>query len=155
MRVKTFSNILRLVSPRRFVTSGLTALAIFGLIVLVNVNPWLHEQWVLSTTEQPERLTELYFDNPNNLPATVTAGKPVTVSYHVHNLEAQQTTYQVRVSLVVNGKVQTISQRSFVLPDDASVSIPVSFSASAAHQNLELVVDLLNENESIDFRSAS
>jgi hypothetical protein len=145
---------------KRLTTSPLLAINVLFILIilfadLVNLNPWIHEQWVLSTTEQPEKITELSFVNPNSLPTTVTPGKPYTVSYNLHNLQSQTTKYDVRTSLVVNGSVQTISERKFTLPNDASVNLPVSFTATKPHENLELVIDVLNINESIYFRVAS
>jgi hypothetical protein len=140
---------------KKLIPGLILAGAVFGTVALIQTNPWLHQQWVLSTTQQPDRLTELYFDNPNALPKVTWAGKTEHVSYHVHNLESRTTTYTARVNLVVNGQIQTIQQNQFVLPNDGQLSIPVTYTPSAKNQHLQLSVDLLGQNESITFRSST
>jgi hypothetical protein len=127
---------------------------VVGGAVLMRI-PAVAYQVKISTTEMPEKLTELYFDNPDTLPTTVKPNQPVTIRYHIHNLEYQGTAYQVRVSLVTNGKVSTIEQKAFTLPSSASVDIPVTFTPTASGTNYELVVNLIGQNESILFRSHS
>lgn len=46
---------------------------------------------------QPERLTELYFTNPNSLPSAYTPGQTQTVQFTTHNLEYQTETYQYKI----------------------------------------------------------
>lgn len=46
---------------------------------------------------RPERLTELYFTDHRNLPATYAPGQQQTVKFTVHNLEHRRTTYKYAV----------------------------------------------------------
>lgn len=102
---------------------------------------------------RPERLTELYFTHPNNLPAKYTPGQTQKVSFTVHNLEYQKTTYHYAiVEASQNGSDQqqldsgsfTLSQNQYARP---MLDIALKDDGSAA----TISVLLRGQNESITY----
>ncbi len=108
----------------------------------------------LATTKQPERFTELYFNNSQKLPTQVTPGKYYTFSFHVTNQEYSTIDYTAQASFVSGTLTRPLRTLSFVLPQGGSQDETVTFQAPKTSQ-FELEVSLPNQNETIYFRSAS
>ena len=113
------------------------------------------QAWTLATTHQPERFTELYFSHPQSLPTNVTTGKPVTVVYHITNQEAATTIYRPQVTLTENGHSRLISQAYLVLAAGQGSDLTVTFTTTLPHAQLEFVISLPDQQQTIQFRSQS
>jgi hypothetical protein len=109
----------------------------------------------LATTKQPERFTELYFNNTGALPTQVTAGKLYTFSFDVTNREYTTTEYLAQTSIVTGTSTTPLRNYTFELREGASQNESVTFKAPEAGTQFELMVTLPNQNETIYFRSAS
>lgn len=134
---------------------GLLAfIAILAVMTGISYKP-LASAVSAATINQPEPVTELYFNDPVHLPQTVTAGEPSTFSYHIANHEGKATTYRVRITQFTNGRPDIIADTSIQVADGQAITVPQTFIAPAAGEQLELVVDLLDQGESLHFRSAS
>ena len=102
---------------------------------------------------EPEKLTELYFTHPNNLPTMYTPGQSQTVSFTTHNLEYQTVDYHY----VINEQSQTTNQShtlasgSFVLPQNIYHNTSVNIPTVDLGPHVKLEVVLTNINESIDY----
>lgn len=81
---------------------------------------------------RPERLTELYFPDHKQLPATYAPGQQQTIRYSIHNIEYRTTTYTAVVTQtdMSNQTQQTLSRQAIVLTHDATTerSTPVTLS---------------------------
>ncbi|MDB5184820.1 MAG: hypothetical protein JWN38_628 [Candidatus Saccharibacteria bacterium] len=77
------------------VIAVVVVLAIGGIANASSIKNQLND-WKL--LPQPERLTELYFTDHLNLPASYMPGTPQTVLFSVHNLEGHRQTYTYTVT---------------------------------------------------------
>lgn len=71
---------------------------------------------------RPQRLTELYFTDYTKLPQLLRAGDTQTLTFTVHNLEHQTTTYHYKVVAISpeSGAEQALASGTFMLKHDAS-----------------------------------
>jgi hypothetical protein len=102
---------------------------------------------------QSEHLTELYFLNPNTLPATYQTGQSQTVTFVVHNLEGKPVTYSYKI-VSTNGNEQLLTvftQGSFRLNDGQYTTKMAIIHFTDIGQHAKVVVELTNVNESIDY----
>jgi hypothetical protein len=102
---------------------------------------------------EPERLTELYFTQPNSLPKQYAPGQTQTVRFTTHNLEYQTTAYQYHIveTSQANNQSQTLASGSFTLPQNAYKQETVNISTVDLGQHVKVEVNLMNVNESIDY----
>lgn len=85
-------------SRRRLASIFVPLLIVVVLVLSIGYHQQIKNQlnaWKL--LPQPERLTELYFTDPNNLPSTYVPGQTQTVKFTTHNLEYQTETYQYKI----------------------------------------------------------
>lgn len=92
-------------------------LIVLAVVNYTALNRQLHS-WKL--LPEPERLTELYFDDHTHLPATYEPGLPQRFSFTVHNLEYQSITYHYQVlQSTEDGSRQTeLTAGEFTLQQD-------------------------------------
>jgi hypothetical protein len=106
----------------------------------------------LDLIPQPERFTELYFEDASNLPRMTVAKQPIEFAFTIHNLEGVTTTYPYSVYLkypFANNDVLVSS--TITLADNATTTIPIQYVFPATNEQVEVVVDLTSLNQSIDF----
>jgi uncharacterized membrane protein len=135
---------------------GATGAVLLIIIVLIFANSQSIknqlDSWKL--LPQPEKLTELYFTNPNNLPTTYSPGQQQDVQFTIHNIEykTEHYTYQIiennqagtdPVTLTNNGSF-TLNQNQY-----GKISNPVTLANLGTRVKVE--VKLLNVNESINY----
>lgn len=108
-----------------------------------------------ATTRQPERFTELYFSNHLTLPREVTTNQPVYVAFTIANHEAATTAYPYRVRLVENGRSRIIEADTLQLTDGARQSRTVQFAVARTGQQIEVIVELPDQHQTIHFRAKS
>ena len=99
----------------------------------------------------PETYTELYFNNTAQLPTSATA-QPVAFSFSIHNVTGQPTNYPYEVILmgpvgagriILSGYADTASGQTF--------DVPVRAQLPKGLVNSQIVVELPNQSQSIDF----
>ena len=101
---------------------------------------------------EPERLTELYFNNSSNLPTTYTPNQSQSFSFSVHNLEYRNMSYYYTISVGSGQSSSTPLQRgSFYLAQNHYKKIPVSLAMPDLGSRTKVIVSLTNPNESIDY----
>jgi hypothetical protein len=102
---------------------------------------------------EPERLTELYFTQPNSLPASYKPGQPQTVNFTVHNLEYRTTAYNYQViEQTQNGATsQTLTSGSFTLGQNQYKSPVLDIIPTDLGSHVKISVKLVSQNESIDY----
>jgi hypothetical protein len=135
------------------VAAALAVLACLAELVLpaLFANKSLH----LATSVQNERITELYFVDHTSLPKTVPVDKPTQVSFHIQNEQGTDEIYYPRVTVFVDGVAHQLPQRALAVADGQGKDVPVTFQPATPGQNLEIVIDLPAQGESIHFRSQS
>jgi len=101
---------------------------------------------------EPERLTELYFNNSSNLPMTYTPNQSQSFSFTVHNVEYRNMTYYYTISVGSSQSSSTPLQRgSFYLAQNQYKNIPVSLMVPDLGSRIQIIVTLTNPSESIDY----
>ena len=102
---------------------------------------------------QPERLTELYFTQQNNLPSTYVPGQQQDVSFTVHDLEyaAIPYSYTIVEQDAAGDKSQMLSSGQFVLHQDQYEQLHINVTLQDVGANAKVVVRLTNVPESIDY----
>jgi uncharacterized membrane protein len=134
------------------------AIAITVVIILLVLGLVFHQQiknqlntWKL--LPEPERLTELYFAKPNNLPSTYVPGQTQVVSFTVHNLEYRTTDYSYRVieQNQMGDQSQTLRQGKFTLLQNAYEHEVSTIVLPDMGSRVKLIVSLPPQGESIDY----
>lgn len=102
---------------------------------------------------EPERLTELYFTEPNNVPKSYTPGGMQTVKFTVHNLEYRNTTYTYQITEISQDgqKSSLLAMNSFTLEQNEYHKEAVNISTTDLGPSVKVEVKLMNVNESIDY----
>lgn len=134
---------------------GTTVCVLMSLIAIGLSTPTLSRDFALATSLQPEHYTELYFNSLLSLPPVIESAKPQSLRFTISNHEGVLTTYQYRVSIVENGGVKSVANKSVILSSEQSTSLPVTFSANKPHATIEIIVELPEKNQTIHFRSKS
>jgi uncharacterized membrane protein len=129
---------------------GVIIIASLGVIFHSAIDRQLHS-WKL--LPEPERLTELYFTDPNHLPKTYAPGQTQTVKFTVHNLEYRTTNYQYRIiETSQDGKQsQQLAGGEFTLPQNGYQKPAVNIPTVDLGANVKVEVRLVSQNESIDY----
>jgi hypothetical protein len=106
---------------------------------------------------QPERLTELYFTDYNQLPKSLVAGSTEKVTFTVRNLEHQTTTYHYKLIATSEAQAeQTLSNGTFILKHDESqtaqedIIVPASLGS-----RISIKVDLYYQGKTEDMQTQS
>jgi uncharacterized membrane protein len=127
------------------------AFVITGAFYLYSI-PSVHESIVLATTVQPERFTELYFENHLNLSKNVEAGKQNTFKFTTHNLEYKQMTYSYEVYIDIDGYNKiSIDKNQFTINNDQYKTIEEAYQIFVPIKRAKVLVNLINKNQQIDF----
>lgn len=102
---------------------------------------------------EPERLTELYFTHPNSLPSSYTPDQFQAIDFTTHNLEYRTTDYSYLIieSDVSSNKTQTLGGGDFTLAQNGYKKSSVSIPIVDLGQHVKVEVELVNQNESIDY----
>jgi len=107
----------------------------------------------LATTHQPERLTELYFSNPQSLPTQYTQGKSLPVAFTIHNAEYQSMIYSYTITAVSSdgNQSQTLVINKVDMGDNQTMTIANSIVPTLLSPRISINVLLVNKNQSIHF----
>lgn len=102
---------------------------------------------------QPERLTELYFTKPNNLPAIYTPGEPQTVQFTVHNLEYGTTAYAYKVmEQSQDGRQsQQLANGEFTLRQNHYERLSLNVVPVDLGTKVKVIVEIPTTNETISY----
>ena len=100
---------------------------------------------------EPEKFTELYFENHQNLPSRVEAGEKYTFAFSVHSEEQVPMTYPYRIYIQTDKKRIPVQTGTFSLVQDQKKTFQEKFLAPSYNKSAEVVVELVNKNQSIDF----
>lgn len=102
---------------------------------------------------EPEKLTELYFTQPNSLPNTYIPGQAQKVNFTVHNVEYQTMTYQYKIveESQSGSQQQTLISGSFKLSENQYKSTSFTSPLTDMGPQAKVVVEIPTVNESIDY----
>ncbi len=100
---------------------------------------------------QPERFTELYFEDHDKLPKQLIATQEPKFQFTVHNLEYEPFTYNFKVEALSTESAKLLNEGSFTLNHDEYKTITESISTAEASIRTKINVSLENKNQSIHF----
>ena len=128
----------------------------FEIYQAYNYIPGVKEAVALATTVKPETFTELYFENHLALPAKITSYQEETFRFTVHNLEYKTMTYPYEVYIKCsdvgcNGDKQIIDEGEITLKQNEYKTISESYMINLPTGRIEIVANLINKNQQIDF----
>lgn len=109
----------------------------------------------LATSRQPEKLTELSFNAPTNLPKSLTAGVGATFSFNITNQESAAVTYEPVVTIIENGRSRIIERAKVSLANGQTRNLLVKFTTPQANTEVQLIVSLPEQHQAIHFRARS
>jgi len=127
---------------------------IFFIIIgvfLLSAIPSVRTNWALATTVKPETFTELYFENHLTLPSVIKPNQPYYFEFTIHNVENKDMTYPYAVYLQAGSVKLPINRNTVTIKNNQYKTIHESFSVNAPVTKCEIVVNLLNKNQQIDF----
>lgn len=100
---------------------------------------------------QPERYTELYFDQPQTLPS-VWPKQPVAFAFHVHNVEGEPVTYAYQVlESTAAGQQEVVKSGQLTLADGGAQDVPVVLVTKRTQVRTEVTVVLPETQQQIHF----
>jgi len=109
------------------------------------------KDWKLA--QQPQKFTELYFNDDLNLPNHVSQGEKILFSFMVHNLEGETMQYPYGVYFKSSdGKIeQTIEENNLMLGDGESETVNESYMAGSDGNIGSIVIVLKDQSQEIHF----
>jgi hypothetical protein len=113
-----------------------------------SIYTWAYDQKLVPI---PETFTELYFSDHLNLPKQIGAGKDVSFSFVIHNLEGKDMTYPYVVYLKFNNSMVVLSNDSVIVKKDEYKTIDVSYEPKVSTNNGTITVSLTQLNQDIHF----
>lgn len=147
---------IRRIPHKRAITKLLYSVAAIELLLAGGFHlytyPSVRQTIVLATTVQPERFTELYFEDHMDLPKDALPNKEYSFEFSVHNLEYMDIKYNYE-TFIENGEEKVeIDHGSFVLKHDEVRTIKQDYSLLKEIPRSKVVVNLKNKkNQQIHF----
>ncbi|HLD10911.1 MAG TPA: DUF1616 domain-containing protein [Candidatus Nanoarchaeia archaeon] len=120
------------------ITCSLLFIIVLAIVIVLNVRA-------------TDSFTELFFEDPNNLPNTVKIGQKYGFVFNVYNLENNEKRYQYLVTFNYNNKEQELDRGSFVLKHNESMMIQNVISIEEKFKDGMVKVILLDEDQEIHF----
>jgi hypothetical protein len=119
-------------------------LAIFGIFYA-----W---SWSISTGKaQPETFTELSFEDNLHLPSEVIPRHPYFFQFTLHNVEGKDMEYSYEVYVEVGQDRLIFDKGTVFVNENDYKTIQERFATASVLPKSEIVVDLINKNQQIDF----
>ena len=131
----------------------LGAILVVGMFIFLNLNraSVYNELVTLDLVPKPENLTELYFNDNANLPDSATGNQVISFAFVIHNLETTDYQYVYEVSVNVNGTSHIIDRGNVLVKDNQFYVKNEKFKLMSSPVPQEVVVELTNKQQSIDF----
>lgn len=123
------------------------------IIILLNINSAAvyNELVSLDLVPKSEKLTELYFDNSADLPASVTGNQTISFTFVVHNLETTDYQYTYDVVVIANGGRHVVDGGIVLVKKNQSFIKKEEIPVENSPGRQDVVVELVNLRQSIDF----
>ncbi len=125
-------------------------LIIIGYFLLIskNFNTALDR---LSLLPKQQSFTELYFQDPNNLPQSYQPGIPLSFSFSLHNEENRETQTPFTVIVTNHTGTKIVDLSTAVLKPNQSQSFTEQITINALATRSAVSVNLPDKNQSIHF----
>jgi hypothetical protein len=135
----------------------LLASSIAGLLIIIfavsQVNAIKNQLNDWKLIPQPEKVTELYFDDSTNLPTAYNPGVSQSFSFTIHNIEYQNEDYRYIVTEQgnTNSNARTLISGSINLKQNQYKSTALTIMPVDLGNDVTISVNLINVAESIDY----
>lgn len=124
-----------------------------SIIFYLSTIPSVRQTWVLATTIQPERFTELYFEDHMNLPKKAVKDESYEFRFTIHNLEYKPVNYIYEVSIKHGDNKQLLETKKITLIQNEYKTIPIYYKITEKIDRAKIVINLINKsNQQINFR---
>ncbi len=128
---------------------GLFLGAFIGLAIYGIFYAW---SWSISTGKaQPETFTELSFADNLHLPSQVIPRQPYFFQFTLHNVEGKDMEYAYEVYVEVGQDRLIFDKGTVFVKENDYKTIQERFATASVLPKSEMVVDLINKNQQIDF----
>jgi hypothetical protein len=126
---------------------------VIGMLIFFNLNKEAvnNELVNLYLLPRPEKLTELYFNNNANLPGSATSKQEISFAFVIHNLETTDYQYIYVVSVNANGTRHIVDSGNVLVKNNQYYVKNEKFNLMNSPGSQEVVVELTNKQQSIDF----
>ena len=126
---------------------------IVGSLIFFNSNraSVYNELIALDLIPKPEKLTELYFNDNANLPGSAKSNQVIRFAFVIHNLETTDYQYVYNVDVIANGTRHTVDRGNVLVKDNQFYVKNEKFNLMNSSESQEVVVELTNKQQSIDF----
>jgi hypothetical protein len=130
---------------------GVTLVA--GVVIFCNLNRAAvdNELINLDLIPKPETMTELYFNNNAKLPSSAPENRVISFTFVIHNLEMTNYQYAYEITVNTNGTRHIIDSGNILVKNNQYYIKNEQFKLANASEKQEVVVELLNKQQSIDF----
>lgn len=130
----------------------MTILVIVILFGVVYKQPIKNQLNSWSLLPEPEKLTELYFNNSTSLPISYNPGVSQHVSFEIHNIEYQSWGYHYTISAISNNSPGiNLGSGSFTLAQNQYKDVSVDVLIPNLGPHVQVDFKLANPSESIDY----
>lgn len=129
-------------------------IVVVGMLIFFNLNRAAinNQLAALDLIPKPEKLTELYFDNNTALPGSVPSNHVISFTFVIHDLETTDYRYDYNVSVIAaNGSRHSIDSGIVPVKDNQSYTKSERFTLTNTAGRQNVVVELTNKRQSIDF----
>ncbi|HSX16852.1 MAG TPA: hypothetical protein VLH86_02000 [Patescibacteria group bacterium] len=130
-------------------------LTFVGLPLLITYKAPVTHAITMATSHEPEKFSELYFENSALLPLYAPANIPQRVAFRISNHESQTITYHYIATMSTGLATSQIAEGEITLDDTASGSVPISFVMPVPNGSAQISVQLVGRSEHIAFRVKS
>lgn len=126
---------------------------VVGMIIFFNMNGASIQNALvnLDLVPKPEKMTELYFSDPEGLPGSATNSQALNFAFVIHNLEAADYRYVYEVSVNVNGARHIVDSGQVWVKNNQYYIKNEQFKLMSSPGPQEVVVELINLHQSIDY----
>jgi hypothetical protein len=124
-----------------------------GTIIFLNFNKTsiYNELVALDLVPKPEKMTELYFSDPASLPSSAISNQVINFAFVIHNLETTDYQYVYEVSVNLNGTRHIVDSGNVLVKNNQYYVKNEKFNLMNSPGRQEVVVELTNKQQSIDF----
>jgi hypothetical protein len=148
---------MRLTKKQLFKLASLLMIGVtlvVGTLIIFNLNraSIYNELENLDLVPKPEKLTELYFNDNANLPATAADNQVISFTFVIHNLETTDYQYVYEVSVnTAKGSRRIVDSGNVSVNNNQYYVKTEKFNLLNSPGSQEVVVELTNKHQSIDF----
>lgn len=137
---------------KNLILSSLAALIVLEMAVIYAPQyvPVIKQDLAIATSNKPEKITELYFENHTQLPDEIYPTDQYRFIFTIHNMEQETVAYKYRVYIKRDEAIIMLDENEVEVADGQKVSVKEEFGPLLSRK-LEVVVELVNKNQKISF----